>query len=201
MFNYLNEYAARIHEDNAKWWRDPKTGNKIDWPNGIKHFLVISELVEAGEGERKELNDDKLKHRPMAEVELADTIIRIFDYVGAKKYDLDNAMSSCYPTLRDKRWPAMQVFFNQRFFRLGDHKGKQLMQIVCAVCKIFELEEAGATEFQISTGFIWLLALICDYAAIHDYDLDGAIKEKRAFNATREDHTDKARMSAGGKKW
>ncbi len=39
------------------------------------------------EGERKDLMDDKLPHRKMAEVELADALIRIFDYAGAYGYD------------------------------------------------------------------------------------------------------------------
>ena len=43
------------------------------------------------EGERKGLMDDKLPHRRMAEVELADALIRIFDYAGAFGYDLQGA--------------------------------------------------------------------------------------------------------------
>jgi len=39
------------------------------------------------EGVRKDIPDDKLPHRPMEEVELADALIRIFDYAAA--YDLD----------------------------------------------------------------------------------------------------------------
>jgi hypothetical protein len=45
------------------------------------------------EGERKGLMDDKLPHRPMAEVELADALIRIFDYAGEYGYDLDGAVT------------------------------------------------------------------------------------------------------------
>lgn len=47
----------------------------------------------AMEGERKGLMDDKLPHRRMAEVELADALIRIFDYAGAFGYDLDGALA------------------------------------------------------------------------------------------------------------
>ncbi len=35
--------------------------------------------------------DDKLPHRRMIEVELADLLIRVFDYAGAYGYDLAGA--------------------------------------------------------------------------------------------------------------
>jgi NTP pyrophosphatase (non-canonical NTP hydrolase) len=56
-------------------------------------MLMVSEISEAMEGERKDLQDDKLPHRKMAEVELADLFIRVFDYCGAYKYDLDGAIA------------------------------------------------------------------------------------------------------------
>lgn len=54
-------------------------------------MLVVSEIAEAMEGERKDLMDDHLPHRKMAEVELADALIRIFDYSWAHGYDLAGA--------------------------------------------------------------------------------------------------------------
>ena len=51
-----------------------------------------SELSECLEGIRKGIPDDKLPHRSMEEVELADTLIRIFDYCGAFGIDLDGAI-------------------------------------------------------------------------------------------------------------
>ena len=78
------------------WHNDPKTGeprtdeqNKTLFPTRIA--LCHSELSEALEGDRKNLMDDHLPHRPMAEVELADTVIRIFDLAGAMGYDLGGA--------------------------------------------------------------------------------------------------------------
>ncbi len=44
------------------------------------------------EGERKDLMDDHIKHRKMAEVELADAVIRIADYCGRWGYDLGGAI-------------------------------------------------------------------------------------------------------------
>jgi NTP pyrophosphatase (non-canonical NTP hydrolase) len=52
-------------------------------------MLMVSEISEAMEGERKNLMDDKLPHRKMAEVELVDALIRIFDYAGAYGFDLE----------------------------------------------------------------------------------------------------------------
>lgn len=114
----LNEYATLLHADNIKWWIDPETGERIERNKGELLCLIHSEISEAMEGERKNLMDDKLPHRRMAEVELVDALIRIFDYAGA-----------------------------------------------------------------------------------FGYDLEGAFREKRAYNARRPDHTHEARLLAAGKKW
>lgn len=114
----LNQYAQECHTANHKWWYDLDTNQRINRNKGELLMLVVSELSEAMEGERKDLMDDKLPHRKMAEVELADAIIRIFDYAGA-----------------------------------------------------------------------------------YGYDLEGAFREKMAFNAKRADHSHEARKQPGGKKW
>lgn len=88
----LNDYSEICHKANAKWWHD-KDGNKLDRNKGELLCLIHSEISEAMEGERKNLNDDKLPHRKMAEVELVDAMIRIFDYAGAFGYDLDGAFN------------------------------------------------------------------------------------------------------------
>ncbi len=56
--------------------------------------LIHSEISEALEGERKDLMDDHLPHRRMAEVELADAIIRILDYCGGHGYDIHGAFEA-----------------------------------------------------------------------------------------------------------
>ncbi len=86
----LNAYSLQSHEDNLKWWVDAD-GNSIAREKGTLLMLIVSEIAEAMEGERKRLMDDKLPHRLMAEVELADALIRIFDYAGAFGYDLEGA--------------------------------------------------------------------------------------------------------------
>lgn len=80
----------------AGWWTDIKTGEStINRPHcvGEKLMLIVSEVAEAMEGHRKNLNDDKLPHRKMVEVELADVIIRTFDLAGALNLDLGGAIA------------------------------------------------------------------------------------------------------------
>lgn len=87
----LNELSKTVHEANIKWWQDPATGLPIKRNKGELLALIHSEISEALEGERKNLMDDKLPHRKMAEVELVDAIIRILDYAGGFGYDLQGA--------------------------------------------------------------------------------------------------------------
>lgn len=87
----LNDYAQQSAIDNDRWWRDINTGEKIKRNFGELIALCHSELSEALEGNRKNLNDDKLPHRRMEEVELVDCLIRIFDIAGHLNMDLEGA--------------------------------------------------------------------------------------------------------------
>ena len=87
----LNHLAKKCRQANDKWWKDPKTGKPIERNRAELLMLIVSEIAEAMEGERKSLMDDKLPHRKMAEVELADALIRIFDYSGGFGYDIGGA--------------------------------------------------------------------------------------------------------------
>ncbi len=70
------------------------------------------------EGERKNLMDDKLPHRPMAEVELVDAIIRILDYGAGFGYDLQGAFDEkmAYNAIReDHKHEARRIAGGKQF--------------------------------------------------------------------------------------
>lgn len=103
MAKTINALAVVCHMNsaNAGWWNDPNTGedlrsNPVYSPYVVatKLMLMVSEVAEAMEGHRKGLNDDKLKDRPMIEVELADTVIRVCDLAGALGLDLGGAIAA-----------------------------------------------------------------------------------------------------------
>jgi NTP pyrophosphatase (non-canonical NTP hydrolase) len=80
------------HGAAQHWWVDPKTG--IDERTNPKNFdqkllLIVSEIAESMEGNRKDLMDDKLPNRKMREVEMGDALIRLCDTAGG--YDMDLA--------------------------------------------------------------------------------------------------------------
>lgn len=87
----LNDYRDQAHAAHLKWWHDIETGERLNRNKGELLALIHSEISECLEGVRKGLPDDKLPHRRMEEVELADTLIRIFDYAGGFNLDLEGA--------------------------------------------------------------------------------------------------------------
>lgn len=175
----LNRLAKRVHAQNVKagWWSDLKTGKRIDRNPGELLMLVVTELAEAVEGIRKNLMDDKLPHRKMEEVELADAVIRLLDFVGGFK-------------LKIHEWGA-DVF--------GGNKCETLFDITAC------LSSANAYTVQhaplmVSHKVSRTIAMIVAYCARHNLDLWGAVEEKLAYNKTRQDHKPENRRKANGKK-
>jgi len=114
----LNRLSSLCRYENDKWWHDPLTKEVIRRNHGELFMLMVSEISEAMEGVRKGLMDDKLPHRRMVEVELADTLIRIFDYAGEYGLDLGGALMeklSCNRTREDHTYEARLGKNGKRF--------------------------------------------------------------------------------------
>lgn len=79
---------------------------------GTCMMLIVSEIAEAMEGDRKSLMDDHLPHRKMVEVELADAVIRIMDLAGREGLDLGGAV-------------VEKLIYNQK---RADHKPENRMK-------------------------------------------------------------------------
>lgn len=196
MIDY-KEMAIRVHIANEKWWRNPHTGEPQVQSLGRKLMLVVSELAECMEGARKGLQDDKLPHRKMEEVEMADFVIRLLDMMGAphkqlsppiKRGDLsevlvDRVMNDTYDDLVQ----FMSVVMNK------DDKAEILLEMVGMVCMLH--------RFPYINDFACLIRIAEKYCTKYGYDLWGAVEEKMEYNLNRPDHKIENRLKEGGKEW
>jgi hypothetical protein len=179
------QFALDFHASNQRWWTDLHTGEKITRNMGEMIMIVTSEIAEAMEGKRKDLMDDHLPHRKMAEVELADAIIRIADIVGS--------MGRAASTMFERR---LDYIKGETF--VPENKGEALNRICNPLAAISP--NSKRYEFTVNK-FARVWHRIERYAAKHGYDLWGAVFEKMDYNTTRKDHTPEARKAANGKKF
>jgi hypothetical protein len=180
----LNELAKRIYEQNKAvgWWDDP---NRCILQT---LQLVSTEVAEATEGERKDLNDDHLPDRKMGEVELADALIRTLDVAGRFNIEYDPKKAGA----------------NVNAFCEEDSIGAQHLGINAALVD-FAREFSGVkNEAAPFTAHLHipcqiLVDSIIFVAERNDYDLFGALEEKLAYNKNRLDHKRSERAKAHGK--
>jgi hypothetical protein len=181
----INNLAIEIYEHNFEvgWWIEP-----VDLD--AKFMLVVSEVAEATEGERKGLMDDKLPHRRMGEVEMADVFIRVLDIGG--RLDLrfyePTGMAEYTSVLEEGTVYSKHLQITKMICRLHDALLDQEYPL--------SDEERRAV---LNATYTPLLLAIKEFCYDMEYDLFGAMEEKREFNRTRSDHKLENRMAPGGK--
>lgn len=179
----LNELAARIYEQNKAvgWWDDPNRCLLQTLQ------LVSTEVAEATEGERKDLNDDHLPDRKMGEVELADALIRTLDVAGRYniQYDPMLAGANVDPFCEEDTIGAQHLGINAALIDFA--REVHLAQTVPTASNVLR------PKYQT------LVDSIIFVAERNDYDLFGALEEKLAYNKNRQDHKRSERAKAHGK--
>lgn len=177
-------YAKIIHEANVKagWWTDLLTGESIIETRNIGELisLIHSELDEAWEGAITNKSDDHLPKYLMFDVELADTVIRIYDLLGSRKIDPADIPLSTFP-INDNIavsfcWIHYAITQALEGFRQGD-QARAAVNLVAALRAVWDLAEKCGIK------------------------LESIMLEKLAYNAKRADHKLENRKLKNGKKF
>lgn len=188
-----NDLRDAIYNHNVKagWWDAPVR------EDGTTIALIHSELSEAWGGFKMDIPDDHLPQYPNVVVELADAAIRIYDFFGHKKWDLEKAIEVVYvlqaeePLLPFENMDIAEYFSDVHYHVSAALEGvrkDQIMQIADGVLDIAAFELA--------------IALDMIYGCVSwGWPLEKAIGDKRAYNANRADHKRENRVKENGKKF
>lgn len=88
----INKIAETVHMLNEQWWKNPKTGRRVTRNKAEMIALMHSELSEALEAVRKDAKDGHLPQWSGEEIEMADAVIRIFDYCAGHGLNIGEAI-------------------------------------------------------------------------------------------------------------
>lgn len=182
-YNY-NKYAAHIHMLNAHWWQNPD-GSPKELDKGERFMLMVSELSEAMEADRRDRADDKLPQYPGLWVELADTVIRVMDSGHVYGWNMDTP-------------PELDLCIAE-----PKTTGGNLLNIVGEVMWLasHEINCMGGCDgaHQCASNIIHL----CERLAREGGCLDfwRVVYNKLIYNSLRADHKWEARLATEGKKY
>lgn len=152
-------------------------------------MLCVSELSEALEGHRKNLQDDKLPQYKMFDVEIVDCFIRMFDIFGGF-----NISIVCLTT------GTLDTFAKGSLEQYGFVAPSNTAEALFKLCGAFALSIDSKGELDI-TFFRQTLYGLLSYSYQWKINLEEIYQAKMAYNKNRADHQIKNRMKEGGKKY
>lgn len=193
----LGDLAYVIHEGNVKagWWSNLATGESILTTRNRPELmmLVVSEVSEAHHGFVEGLNDDKLPHLPMFDVEMADVAIRLLDILGAEAsvHGGEEIAQDFEDVFNDTLAEYIDVVFSI------DDLSMQIVNRISAGMEHIRKGRVAEYRQELSNA----LAKTFAFANLMDIDLFDVIQQKRNFNANRADHKVENRLKDDGKKF
>lgn len=176
----INEFAQYVYKQNVSigWWDN---SNRCLFET---LQLVSSEVAEATEGARKSLPDTHLKHKPMLEVELADTLIRVVDTGAHKQLNYYRTDTVIYTYYYGTSIGAMLLYINKNIIEFADSlkykPGSSLYHYSRLIESIIEVAKALNINHEM---------------------LMTTAREKHEYNRTRPDHNRENRAKEHGKKF
>ena len=190
--------AIYNHNVKAGWWDEPVR------PDGTTIALIHSEVSEAYTGFKTGGKDEHLPQYTNQLVELADAAIRIYDFFGHKKWDLEKALDAVYRLGANNTPPTFEtdVNFYQYYADLHEHisaglegvRKNQIMQVPHSNADNNETLDIAAFELAIALDMIY-------WAVGWGWPLEQALGDKRAYNSNRADHKRENRAQEHGKKF
>lgn len=191
-----NELRDAIYNHNVKagWWDEPVR------PDGTTIALIHSELSEAWGGFKMDIPDEHLPQYQNVVVELADAAIRIYDFFGHKKWNLEKALDAVYRLQVEQHVPPFEhvnmaeYFADLQYYVSAGLEGVRKNQIMQVGEATEDVLDVAAFELAKVLGMIY-------GCRKWGWPLVEAIGDKRAYNANRADHKRENRAQEHGKKF
>jgi len=176
----LIELQNKIHAQNKElgWWDEER-------PFSTFVCLFHSELSEAMEGDRKGLMDDHLPEYPMFQVELADFVIRVLDYLGSKGF----------------------IHYQDIYFDDDDMENQNEIELIArlhtgvSMCFQDYIDRNKMVDHEAKDGLASCVEAAFAFSSYNNINLHKIILEKVEYNKHRADHKRENRAMAGGKKY